>query len=106
LGVVSAPGRERDVDEDDIEDEEGYDRSQFDEDGHDEGELEHATPREQPFRPFADLPPLPADVNDAFEAYKLCILRHRLAGWQEISRDDMVGSLAALQQLALAPADA
>ena len=34
-------------------------------------------------RPFASLPPLPADVNDAFEAYKLCILRHKLAGWQE-----------------------
>ena len=31
-------------------------------------------------RPFASLPPLPADVNDAFEAYKLCILRHKLAG--------------------------
>jgi hypothetical protein len=56
-------------------------------------------------RPFASLPPLPADVNDAFEAYKLCILRHKLAGWQEISRDDMVTSLESLVQLALAPVD-
>lgn len=57
-------------------------------------------------RPFASLPPLPPDVNDAFEAYKLCILRHKLAGWQEISRDDLLLSLDALKQLALQPADA
>jgi hypothetical protein len=45
-------------------------------------------------------------VNDAFEAYKLCILRHKLAGWQEISRDDLLISLESLKQLALAPAGA
>ncbi|MEX0675487.1 MAG: hypothetical protein WD063_00330 [Pirellulales bacterium] len=56
-------------------------------------------------RPFAALPPLPPDVNDAFEAYKLCILRHKMAGWQEISRDDLLASLDGLVQLALAPAD-
>ncbi len=56
-------------------------------------------------RPFAHLASLPADVNDAFEAYKLCILRHRLSGWQEISCDDMLASLDALKQLALSPAE-
>jgi hypothetical protein len=56
-----------------------------------------------PVRPFAALPPLPPDVNDAFEAYKLCILRHKMGGWQDISLDDMVMSLEALKQLALAP---
>jgi hypothetical protein len=68
------------------------------------GDYEPATSaaRSEPVRPFANLPPLPADVNDAFEAYKLCILRHKLAGWQEISRDDMLSSLDALRQLALA----
>lgn len=59
----------------------------------------------QAVRPFAELPPLPADVNDAFESYKLCILRHKLAGWEEISRDDMLASLDSLKQLALAPAE-
>ena len=58
-----------------------------------------------PVRPFASLPPLPVDVSDAFESYKLCILRHKVAGWQEISRDDMLASLDALKQLALAPAE-
>ncbi len=56
-------------------------------------------------RPFASLPPLPPDVNDAFEAYKLCILRHKMGGWQEFSCNDMLDSLEALKQLALAPAE-
>jgi hypothetical protein len=55
-------------------------------------------------RPFAHLPSLPADISDAFEAYKLCILRHKLAGWSEISQGDLLASLDALKELALAPA--
>lgn len=55
--------------------------------------------------PLADLPSLPADVSDAFEAFKLCILRHKLAGWTEISRADLIQSLDALKELALAAAN-
>ena len=90
------------------EDHAGYDRSEFDDEAanspgsHNNGK---ETERPEIVRPFAALPPLPADVNDAFEAYKLCILRHKLAGWQDISRDDLVASLDALKQLALAPAE-
>jgi hypothetical protein len=104
LGAVHSPERTRSSD-----DEEGYDRSEFD-DAADGGESEYdvkaasATPVEI-VRPFANLPSLPADVNDAFEAYKLCILRHKLAGWQDISRADLLASLDALKQLALAPAE-
>jgi hypothetical protein len=58
-----------------------------------------------PVRPFASLPSLPPDVSDAFEAYKLCILRHKMGGWQEFSQEDMLLSLEALKQLALAPAE-
>ena len=54
-------------------------------------------------RPFAHLPSLPSDVNDAFEAYKLCILRHKLTHWAEISCDDLLASLDSLKELALAP---
>jgi hypothetical protein len=54
-------------------------------------------------RPFERLAELPDDVGEAFEAFKLAILRHKLAGWLEISRDDLLGSLEALKQLALAP---
>ena len=50
--------------------------------------------------PFADLPPLPADLADAFESFKLAILRHKLAGWAEVSRDDVVAALTSLERLA------
>jgi hypothetical protein len=56
-----------------------------------------------PVRPFADLPPLPDDVADAFEQFKLIILRHKAERWSDISRDDMVACLDSLKQLALAP---
>jgi hypothetical protein len=48
------------------------------------------------------LPSLPSDVTEAFDAYKLCILKHKLANWEEISRDDLLASLDALKELALA----
>ncbi len=87
-------------------DDAGYDREPSDDDAQEAADDVHAAvPAEPAVRPFAELPPLPADVNDAFESYKLCILRHKLAGWQEISRDDILASLDSLKQLALAPAD-
>ena len=54
-------------------------------------------------RPFEELPEMPEDVADAFESFKLAILRHKLASWDEIARDDVIGVLDALRQLALAP---
>jgi hypothetical protein len=59
---------------------------------------------EAPVRPFENLPPLPDDVADAFEQFKLVILRHKAEGWTDIARDDLVSCLQSLQQLALAPA--
>ena len=54
-------------------------------------------------RPFEALPELPADISEAFEAYKLAILRHKLSGWHEVSLTQFLASLEALKQLALAP---
>jgi hypothetical protein len=59
-----------------------------------------------PVRPFESLSEMPDDLTEAFEAYKLAILRHKLAGWQEASRDDILASLEALKQLTLAPTEA
>jgi hypothetical protein len=104
LGVVQAP--EAPADEDGSYEPSDRGRDALEDD--DEPQVEAVgTQREvaEVVRPFAALPPLPADVNDAFEAYKLCILRHKMSGWQEISRDDIVASLRALEQLALLPAD-
>jgi hypothetical protein len=54
--------------------------------------------------PFADLPALPDDLTEAFENFKLAILRHKTADWQEVARDDVLRCLDALKSLATAPA--
>jgi hypothetical protein len=59
-----------------------------------------------PVRPFAALGELPDDLAEAFESFKLAILRHKLAGWTEVGRDNVLASLDALKQLALAPTEA
>lgn len=59
----------------------------------------------EPVRPFERLPDLPDDLADAFEASKLAILRHKLSGWREISREHVLAGLESLKQLALAPAE-
>ncbi len=60
---------------------------------------------EPPLRPFESLPPLPADLNEAMELMKLAILNHKVSGWREIARDDVLAMLESLRGLALAPAE-
>ena len=57
-----------------------------------------------PLRPFENLPALPADLRDAFDGFKLAIIHHRISNWQEVSLADVLATLEALRQLALAPA--
>jgi hypothetical protein len=54
--------------------------------------------------PFADLPELPDDLTEAFENFKLAILRHKTGGWQEVSSSDVLHCLDSLKALATAPA--
>jgi len=54
-------------------------------------------------RPFENLGELPDDLADAFEAFKLAILRHKADDWQQISREDVLAALDALKELAIAP---
>ena len=56
-------------------------------------------------RPFENLAELPEDVAEAFEQFKLAILTHKLTGWDEVSRSDILGVLESLKQLALAPSE-
>jgi hypothetical protein len=58
-----------------------------------------------PFRPFENLPPMPADLNEAFEMFKLAVISHKLGGWQDIALEDVLAILDALKQLARAPAE-
>lgn len=62
-----------------------------------------AGPQVDLVRPFADLPEMPNDLADAFEQFKLALLHHKTAGWNEISRDGAVQVLEALKALVLAP---
>jgi hypothetical protein len=55
-------------------------------------------------RPFENLPDLPDDLADAFESFKLAILRHKAAEWAEVACDDVLTSLDALKQLAITAA--
>ena len=56
-------------------------------------------------RPFESLGDLPDDVVEAFENFKLVILKHRREAWQGMQQADLVAALEALKQLALAPPD-
>ncbi|MEX1040323.1 MAG: hypothetical protein WDZ51_06825 [Pirellulaceae bacterium] len=58
---------------------------------------------EERVKPFAEITGLPDDVMDAFDAFKLSIIRHRAAGWDEISEEDMIRCLDALKVLVKAP---
>jgi hypothetical protein len=87
------------------------DSAPFDADGEaeDQGDASAADePAEPavPVRPFENMPTLPGDLQDAFEAFKLAILNHKVAGWQEVSCDAVLATLESLKQLALAPSEA
>ncbi len=60
-------------------------------------------PAAETVRPFEDLPALPADLSEAFEMFKLAILNHKVSGWREIARNDLLRVLDALRKLATAP---
>ena len=51
--------------------------------------------------PFANLPSLPVDMAEALEQFKLAIIRHRAAGWSEVSIDDTTRTLDALKAFAI-----
>jgi hypothetical protein len=65
-----------------------------------------AAPALMAVRPFENLAPLPADLGEAFERFKLAILHHKIAGWEDVSCQHVLDALEALKQLALAPTDA
>ena len=68
-------------------------------------ELSPRQPKDAGPAAFADLPPMPDDVAEAFEAFKLAIVRHKLAGWQEISCRQILKILDALKRFAQASAE-
>ena len=69
-------------------------------------ESEEVAEKAAPVRPFAEIPELPDDLADAFDSFKLAILRHKVAEWAEIERDDVLVVLDSLKQLVTAPSEA
>jgi len=51
--------------------------------------------------PFANLPQLPPDVDEALEQFKLSIVRHRSCKWSDITLDNMATVLASLTMFCL-----
>lgn len=56
-------------------------------------------------RPFESFESLPDDVMDAANAFKVAIIRHKAAEWDECKKDDLLGMLDALKQLATIAAE-
>lgn len=58
-----------------------------------------------PPRNFAHLGQLPDDLAEAFESFKLAIVRHRIDGWRDVPLDDVLAALDALKTLAMSPSE-
>lgn len=54
-------------------------------------------------RPFENLPELPGDFSEAFEAFKLAIVRQRLAGWSAVRPEAVTAALESLLVLVESP---
>jgi hypothetical protein len=89
------------------EDEDAFDSAAYDDEPTvlDTADSEPDVPAVPPLRPFESLPPLPPDLNNAMDLMRLAILNHKVSGWREISRNDVLSVLESLRQLALAPAE-
>ena len=55
-------------------------------------------------KPFEHLPDLPADIEEAFDQFKLAILHYKREDWSDFSREEMLLTLDALKALVDAPA--
>ena len=56
-------------------------------------------------KPFEAFTSLPDDVMDAASAFKVAIIKHKATEWEECAREDLLGMLDALKQLATIAAE-
>jgi len=64
---------------------------------------EYSPPPIELVQPFAALPDLPDDLAEAFESFKLALLRHKTENWQQVSLSDVLQVIDSLKALVLAP---
>ncbi len=80
-------------------------------DGHSTGEgvpfaVDSRDAAEYATQPLTSVGELPDDLQQAFEAFKLVVLRHKVTGWVEVSAADVLNCLEHLKQLTLTPGEA
>ena len=102
LAVMENTGGEDDY-EDGAEDDDDQDDGERHDDAGDSPTATSAPSSVAAVRPFESLPSLPEDLQEAMEMFKLSIVRHKLLGWEEISRDGVLACLDALRTLAMTP---
>ena len=85
------------------DDEEATGKSRSVSPGESAAEREYSPPPIELVQPFAELPPLPDDLAEAFETFKLALLRHKTDNWQQVSRNDVLQVIESLKALVLAP---
>ena len=56
-------------------------------------------------RPFENLQELPADLQNALDEFKIAILRHKSAGWEDVDAAQVTGHLYALIQMIELPSE-
>lgn len=66
---------------------------------------EPSAPKPHAIKPFESFTDLPDDVMDAASAFKVSIIKHKAAQWEECPRADLLGMLDALKQLATIAAE-
>ena len=65
----------------------------------DEKDAEGTPAKPHQIRPFESFKDLPDDVMEAANEFKVVIIKHKLAQWEEIEQDELLGLLDALKQL-------
>ena len=65
----------------------------------DESDTEDKPAKPHQIRPFESFKDLPEDVMEAANEFKVVIIKHKLAEWEEIDQKELLGLLDALKQL-------
>jgi len=73
--------------------------------GQDGGEEDDKPAKPHQIRPFESFKDLPDDVMEAANEFKVVIIKHKLAQWEEMEQKELLGLLDALKQLATIAAE-
>ena len=67
--------------------------------------FDEPTTKSEPVRPFESFTDMPDDIAKIVDTFKVAIIRHKAEQWSSFPRQDLLGILDALKQLALTPSE-